>query len=564
MQHAPPPVAVVVPTWNGRDLLRDCLRALAAQDVPAAEVVVVDNGSTDGTRELLAAEFPDVRLVAFDRNSGFAPAVNAGIRATSTPWVALLNNDALPDPDWLGTLAREAAAAGERTAFLTSKIVSLDGTLLDSAGDYLDNSLAAGQRGHREPDDGRYDAPEEVFSGCGGATLYRRSALDALGGFDERFFAYYEDVDLSFRARLAGLTGLYVPTARVRHHVSATSARQPGMKRYLSTRNSWFLVGKNVPGPVLRAQLPNLLLRQVLWLVSAAREGELAAALRGHLAALRALPWLLARRREIQRGAVLRPEEVAAWLRPARMKERVGEVALKGLGWGDALAPGAPFNPDAAARYDVAVRVVEATDPKRVLEVGSGTGGLAEYARPPLLVGTDLDFAATSDRDGSGLVPVRASAVALPFADGAFDLVVSMDMLEHVPRPDRARVVAELLRVARPGAVVVCGVPAGRAAERADRWLDALHTARRGEPHPWVREHLDLGLPGRGELVRAFRDVGARKVVVRGNVNVAVWRLMHRVLESDDPGLLARRATLALARRVAVGPYYRTVVEAVR
>lgn len=560
-----PNAAVVIPTWNGRDLLRGCLDALALQTLSPAAVVVVDNGSTDGTRELLASEYPHVRLVPFDHNTGFAVAVNAGIRATDTEWVALLNNDAQPEPSWLAELVAAAEQAPAETAMLASKIVSLDGTLVDSAGDYLDTTLAAGQRGHRRPDDGAYDEPGPVFSGCGGATLYRRSAVDALGGFDERFFAYYEDVDLSFRARLAGYGVTYVPTARVRHHVSATSARQPGMKRYLSIRNSWYLVVKNVPGPVLRARLHAFLFRQLLWLVTAAREHELGYALRGHLAAFRTLPRLLAERRRIQRSAVIPPEEIAGWLVGARVKQQLGAAALKRAGWGDVLGErAAPFNPDAELRYDAPVAALAASGAKRVLEVGSGSGGLAEYADVPFLVGADYDFAATSDRAGGGLVPVRASATALPFGDAAFDLVVSMDMLEHLHPADRATAVREMLRVAKPGALVVCGAPAGRAAEWADRWLDTLHRKRFGASHPWVGEHIEYGLPRRRALARLFHDAGATRVTVRGNANVLAWMLMHRLLESPKESLLLRRASLALGRGLRVGPYYRTVVEAVR
>jgi GT2 family glycosyltransferase/SAM-dependent methyltransferase len=556
--------SVVIPTWNGRDLLRDCLTALGTQTFAPSVVVVVDNGSTDGTIEMLRDDFPDVRVVAFDRNTGFSPAVNAGIRVAGGDWVALLNNDAVPEPGWLAHLAEAAEKAEPEVAFLASKILSLDGTLVDSAGDYLDRSLAAGQRGHREPDDGRYDTADEVFSGCGGATLYRRSMLEALDLFDERFFAYYEDVDLCFRARLAGWTGRYVPEARVRHHVSATTGRTPGMKRYLSIRNSWYLVLKNVPGPVLRRRLPLFLLRHLLWFVSAAREGEAVAVLRGNAAAVRGLPRTLRQRRAIQRSAVLPAAAVEAWLAPARIKQRLGAIALKALRWGDALEAPGVFNPDATLRYDVPVAALAAVAPQRVLEVGSGTGGLAEHARVPFLVGVDMDFAATEDRPSAGLVRTGGSALALPFAEGTFDAVVSMDMLEHLAGDDRATAVREMLRVVRPGGLVVCGVPAGRPAERADRWLESLHRGRFGEPHPWIAEHLDNGLPRRRDLVKAFRDAGASRVVVRGNANVAVWRLMHRVLSRPGENLLARRATLALGRAVRVGPYYRTVVEAVR
>lgn len=560
-----PTVAVVIPTWNGRDLLRECLDALAGQTLAADSTVVVDNGSNDGTCEMLATEYPGVRLVAFDHNTGFARAVNAGILATETEWVALLNNDAVPEATWLAELTAAATFADASVGLLASKIVSLDGTLIDSAGDYFDTTLTAGQRGHGERDDGRYDNPAPVFSACAGATLYRRATFDELKGFDEHFFAYYEDVDLSFRARLAGWSACYVPGARVRHHVSATTNRQPGMKRYLSTRNSWYLVVRNVPAPMLRAHLLRFLVRQAFGLVSAVAVGEVGASLRGHAAAVWAMPRLFAQRRVIQRSAVIGPDEIAKWLEPAQIRQRLEEAVIRHAGWSDEIDEnGAPFNPDATLRYDAPVASLKCVHPALVLEVGSGSGGLAEYAQPPLLVGVDFDFAATSDRDGTALIRVQASATALPFADGTFDAVVSMDMLEHINPSGRAAAISELLRVAGSDGLVVCGVPAGWAAERADRWLDGMHRRRHGSAHPWISEHIEYGLPRRTVLVGLFRQAGAGHIIVRGNANLAAWMIMQRALSSRHENLLFRRASLALGRALRVGPYYRTVLEARR
>lgn len=256
-----PSVAVVLVNWNGREDLRRCLTALSAQTDRDFECVVVDNGSEDGSAELVRREFRTATLLETGANLGFAEASNRGIRATSTDWVALLNVDAEAAPDWLATLRASAAEAAPSVGMLQSQIVFRDRpAILNSTGVRVARDGGFVDRDFGEPVRPG-DAVEEIFCPCAGAALYRRTMLDALelstGFFDRSFFMYFEDVDLGWRARLAGWSTLYVPGARVAHAFNGSSGRQyPHFVRLHCERNrvrtllknaSWAQVGRALP-----------------------------------------------------------------------------------------------------------------------------------------------------------------------------------------------------------------------------------------------------------------------------------------------------------------------------
>ncbi len=327
----PPSVCVVVPTWNGADLLVHCLAGLAAQTLPADRVIVVDNGSHDDTLQLLADQFPFVEVVALPTNTGFAHAVNRGIERSREDFVVLLNNDAEPEAAWLAQLVQTAAAAPSEIGFVTSKVLDSSGTTVESTGDFLDWSGVPRQRGYHADDDGRWDAPIDVFSGCGGATLYRRNMLEVLGGFDERFFAYYEDVDLCFRGQLRGYRGVLAPGARVRHVGGATSGRIPGMKMRLTMRNGWWLVLKNVPTVLLPRVLVGLALANLANGGYAARTGCFRPYLLGHWQAFRGLPAVLSDRRKVQATRRVSTRALAIQFIPAYVASRVYRKSLRAI-----------------------------------------------------------------------------------------------------------------------------------------------------------------------------------------------------------------------------------------
>ena len=217
-------VAVVVPNWNGADHLAACLDSLLAQSM-TCRIIVVDNGSVDGSLELLE-KYDGLEVILNQKNEGFTGGVNPGFQRAmddDIKYVATLNNDAVADKDWLKELT-VAFDKNPRAAIATSKILDGAGKRIDSTGDYLSVWGLPYPRGRGETDLDRYDELTDIFAASGGASLYRVKALRQIGLFDQDFFAYYEDVDLSFRAQLAGWKVRYVPAAVVYHQIGATSS----------------------------------------------------------------------------------------------------------------------------------------------------------------------------------------------------------------------------------------------------------------------------------------------------------------------------------------------------
>ena len=296
----------MIPNFNGERWLPGVLDSVAAQTHPATEVVVVDDGSTDGSLALLAARHPEVRVLALGRNGGFARAANAGLAAARASAVALVNTDVVLDPRWLEHALGALAAAPGAASVATKMLDLADPTLLYDAGDVLRRDGACEQRGRFERDSGQFDAPGEVFSACAGAALYRSDAVRAAGGFDERFGTYLEDVDLGLRLRLAGWQCRWEPRAVARHAGGgSTGALQHGPGAWVQ-RNTLLLVAKAFP---LR-WLPFVAYRQLAWLAHAARERRLAAHLRGAMGALPLLPAMLRERRGLRKRAARSIDEV--------------------------------------------------------------------------------------------------------------------------------------------------------------------------------------------------------------------------------------------------------------
>lgn len=280
-------VDVVVPTWNGAALLPPCLESLAAQTVPC-RVIVVDNGSTDGTADLVGTRFPGVRLVALPENRGFAGGVNAGIAASDADVVGLLNNDAVAEPEWVERAL--AAFADPRVgAVATLMLRADDPARVDSAGAALGWWSGPRDRGRGDAV-ARWTTPGTCFAACGGAAFYRRSALDAVGSFDDAYFAYFEDVDLGWRLRRAGWVTAYEPRARVRHAGGATLGHFSDRHVELLVRNELLTWTANLPLAALLLVLPRQAKVALLYAVRHRRPRAWAAGvvgawrLRGHVA----------------------------------------------------------------------------------------------------------------------------------------------------------------------------------------------------------------------------------------------------------------------------------------
>lgn len=302
--------SIVIPNLNGRRFLGPCLDAVAAQTDADFEAIVVDNGSDDGSVAFVRERFPHVRVVALGRNHGFAGAMNAGIAASEGELVAFLNNDAEPQPAWLDEL-RRCLERHPRTAAATAKLLSSEAQgRLDGAGDGLTPSFLPFVRGHGQADDGRYDEEIEVFGASGTASLWRGDVLRDLGGFDERFFAYYEDVDLSFRARLLGHECWYAPRAVAAHRRGGTAGEDLRFTLYHPARNRWFFLLRNAPAGLLLRHPIGLLAGEAFWWMRAVRSRSPRTLVRAYADVLRHLRPLLQERRELQRSRAVTAREL--------------------------------------------------------------------------------------------------------------------------------------------------------------------------------------------------------------------------------------------------------------
>jgi GT2 family glycosyltransferase len=244
----PPFVTIIIVNYNGERFLDKCLAAVHAQTYPSdrREVIVVDNGSRDDSLSCLA-KYPGVRLIAAERNWGFARGNNEAFRQSRGELIALLNNDTVADPRWLEASV-EALAGDPTIGGMASKILLRDEPgIINSTGLTLYRDGRGGDRGYREPDRGQFDQTTEVFGGCGASVLLRRALLDDVGFFDERFFMYYEDLDLAWRAHLRGWRFAYAPRSVVHHVHCGTSGEWSPFFLYHVERNRVFVSLKNAP-----------------------------------------------------------------------------------------------------------------------------------------------------------------------------------------------------------------------------------------------------------------------------------------------------------------------------
>jgi GT2 family glycosyltransferase len=304
------PVAVAVVNWNSGDLLARCLDALARQTQPASRVIVVDNGSTDGS-EAPARDGRGLQLLSLGRNTGFAAACNRALEAAAgCDWVALLNPDAFPEPGWLEALSRAAAEHPGHSFFASRQLAAESPGRLDGTGDVYAVSGLAWRRDHGRAAAGRRLAREEVFAPCAAAALYRADALAQAGGFDESFFCYFEDVDLAFRLRLLGHRCLYVPEAVVHHVGSALAGRGSDFAVYHGHRNLVWTWVKCMPRGLLLRHWPQHAAVTLASLVHFSARGQARAILAAKRDALRQLPRALRQRRAVHRGCRVAPADL--------------------------------------------------------------------------------------------------------------------------------------------------------------------------------------------------------------------------------------------------------------
>jgi GT2 family glycosyltransferase len=321
-----PEITVIVPTLAAGEPLAACVASLDAQTFRDFEVIVVDNSGTKLARRTLGDR--SVAVIENPDNVGFGAAVNQGIRASSTPFVAVLNDDTVTDPGWLEAMLR--ALDGRPDVGMVAPQIRLGSTgMLDSAGMLVCGDGSSRQRGHGESPD-RYPRRQEVLLPSGCAALYRREMLDEAGLFDPSFYLYCEDTDLGLRARWKGWECLYVPSAIVQHAYSSTAGRASGVKAFYTERNRLFVLVKNFPIALLLLA-PFYAMARYFWHVwwmwrghgaasEYTRSGGNALKLPGYvfrawLAMLREMRTLFRERHRIRKSARLTPKQYARLLR---------------------------------------------------------------------------------------------------------------------------------------------------------------------------------------------------------------------------------------------------------
>ena len=240
-------VTIIIPNYNGCHFMEPCLASLKKQTYKDYQILVVDNASTDGSVEYVKEHYPEIEVIALKKNYGFCKAVNVGIRRSTTPYVILLNNDTTADPYYIEEMVRTIEKS-PRIFSVSSKMIQMyHPELIDSAGDLYTLTGWGVCRGVGRPVS-NYTETDEVFSACAGAAIYRRQVFQKIGLFDEKHFAYLEDIDVGYRARIFGYRNLYCPTALVYHVGSGTSgSKYNSFKVRLSARNNIYLNYKNMP-----------------------------------------------------------------------------------------------------------------------------------------------------------------------------------------------------------------------------------------------------------------------------------------------------------------------------
>jgi GT2 family glycosyltransferase len=301
MAHGVPLLSVIIPNWNGARHLPTCLDSLRRQTYPHREVILVDNASSDESVALVQRNYPEVVLVQLDENLGLTGGINRGIQAARGEIIAPLNNDTEVARGWAQALVT-ALLDHPEAGMSASKMLLFDRRdTLHSAGDAYGVDGIPVNRGVWQKDEGQFDADEYIWGGCGGAVAYRCAMLDDIGLLDEDLFMYCEDVDLNWRAQLAGYRCVFAPQAVVYHHLSATGGGE--IASFYTGRNTLWVLAKNYPGELLRRHWRAIVRAQLRIARDALKawRGEAARArLRGQLAGLLGLPRWLRKRRAIQ------------------------------------------------------------------------------------------------------------------------------------------------------------------------------------------------------------------------------------------------------------------------
>ncbi|MEI6498875.1 MAG: glycosyltransferase family 2 protein [bacterium] len=294
--------SIIIPNWNGQKFLQVCLDSIREQSYKNFEIIIIDNGSIDDSIAFLEKNYPEVRLIKLPRNIGFSPAVNLGIVAAKNELIFLLNNDTELDREFLAEMSRAVDKYQDAGMYASKMLSFTDRSIIDTCGDRMTWSGRSYKFGEGEKDGENYSKSYYTFGACGGAVVYRKSMLGQIGLFDEDFFAYLEDVDIDFRAQLAGFKCVFVPDAKVFHIGSATSNRISGFAFRLMIKNHYHLIFKNYPTSKIITNLHKILYSDLRFFAAAIRYHMVGAYLTGAYQAISEFPKMIAKRREIQKS----------------------------------------------------------------------------------------------------------------------------------------------------------------------------------------------------------------------------------------------------------------------
>jgi GT2 family glycosyltransferase len=299
-----PLISLIIVYWNSAKYLPRCLNCISLQTFSNFEVIIVDNGSRDGSLTGLAESRPafDLHIERLNTNQGFAVANNTGARLARGQWLALLNADAFPEPDWLEKLLLSTEKHPEYSSFSSRQVQAHNPDLLDGAGDRYHISGLAWRNHYNLYSTKHGLKQEEVFSPCGAAALFSREEFLEAGGFDEDYFSYFEDVDLGFRLRLAGKKCLYIPEAVVHHVGSASTGKRSDFSVYYGYRNLIWTFVKDMPSPLIWVFLPLHIGAMLFSAILFTLRGQGTAIWKAIFDALVGLPKMIKKRKVIQKN----------------------------------------------------------------------------------------------------------------------------------------------------------------------------------------------------------------------------------------------------------------------
>lgn len=300
-------VSVIIVNWNSGDWLKQCIRGVAQQTLRPQRILLVDNASTDRSLYGIETILPDVEIIRETKNLGFAKANNIALSfIEDTQWIVLLNPDAVPEPDWLENLIHAAQEYPEYSFFACKMLDAADPSRLDGIGDVYHTSGHAWRQGFGRNSTYGKEKVKECFAPCAAAAMYRTDIMRQAGGFDERFFCYFEDVDFGFRLRLLGHRCLYVPQAVVAHAGSAMTGKRSDFSVYYGHRNMIWTYCKNMPWPLFWIYLPQHILMNIVGIVVLFLRGQGTIAVQAKYDAIRSLHSVWNDRKEIQRNRNIR------------------------------------------------------------------------------------------------------------------------------------------------------------------------------------------------------------------------------------------------------------------